>query len=191
MGRAAKSLLGLGQRDPSRARHLGAEHRSEGNEAVEVNLDPWDIPTWRKHRYDKGPGGKLLFVGTPDQKARKFKEWLEGHTAEAQGERARDAERSTGRMVKARENRAAVAVPCKTPYRFRTKAACNPETKPKKKPAWTRSSLLGKPGRHVEVLCEEKFRPRVKELCYPEQASWGKAWTPPAEEPEHAFAGLI
>jgi len=183
------ALLARATRD--RSSYLrGAEHRAEANEAVEVNLDPWDVPTWRKHRYDKGAGGKLLFTGTPDQKARKFREWLETHEAEARGERSRAGEAKTASMVRTRTRGAAVNVPCKTPYRFRTKAACKPEP-PKRGAAWTRSSLLGKPGRHVEVPCEEKYRPRVKELCEPGKTSWGRAWTPPAEEPEHAFAGLL
>jgi len=189
---ASSSALLLPSAEALRRGYLrGAEHRAEANEAVEVNLDPWEIAAWRKHRYDKRPDGTMRFRGTPDQKALAFREWLEAHEREATHERAAAAEKKTKKEIKAREARAGVAVPCKTPYRFRTKAACK-SLPPNRQPKWTRSSLLSKPGRHVEVPCDPPNRPRVKELCEPSKSRWGKAWTSPvSDEPEHAFAGLL
>lgn len=180
--------MGLLARKPvERSSYLrGAEHRQEAQERVEANLDPWEIPMWRKHRYAKGPNGKLLFTGTPDHKAMRFREWLEAHEREATGQRARAAEEATARAVRAREKRAVVATPCRTPFRFRTKAACNPEAR---QPKWTRSTLL-RAGRSVEVPCGPPDRYRNKELCDP-KARWRAPPPPLVEEPVHAFEGLI
>ena len=168
----------------------GAEHRAESQERVEQNLDPWEIPMWRKHRYAKGADGKLLFTGTPDHKATRFREWLEEHQREVQGQRSRLGEEKASQLVSARVNAAGVAVPCRTPWRFRTKAACNPDTPKKKRPKWMGSSLL-RSGRSAEVPCGPPDRYRVKELCDP-NAKWRRAPTYVVEpEQEHAFAGLI
>ena len=168
----------------------GAEHRAEAQERVEQNLDPWEIPMWRKHRYAKDANGRLLFTGTPDHKAMRFREWLEDHQREVTGQRARMGEAQAAELVHAKVNAAAIAVPCRDPWRFRTKAACNPETPRKRRPKWMGSSLL-RSGRNVEVPCAEPNRYRVKELCDP-NAKWRRApLTLPAEEPEHAFAGLL
>lgn len=176
-------LLARKSSEDVRARHLTAGARlHEHNDRVEQNLDPWEVPAWRRHRYAKGPGGKPLFHGSPDQKARQFREWLEGHQAEARAGVAQRGERETAKLVRQQTSAAAVKVPCREPYRFRTRAACR-GTKPQAK--WTKSSLL-RAGRSVEVPCAAE-RPRVKEFCRPRE----RRWVPPAEEPAHAFEGLL
>jgi hypothetical protein len=189
IGNGAKRL-DLGAEERRRAGYLrGAEHRAESQERVEQNLDPWEIPMWRKHRYAKDAHGRLLFTGTPDHKAMRFREWLEEHQREVQGQRARAGEAKAVEVVRSYEARPAIAVPCREPYRFRTKAACNPETPRKRRPKWMGSSLL-RSGRSVEVPCAEPNRYRVKELCDP-NAKWRRVTTPLEVEEPHAFEGLL
>ena len=192
IGNGAKAkTLDFAAEERRRAGYLrGAAHRQEAQERVETNLEPWQVALWRKHRYAKDAHGRLLFTGTPDHKAARFQEWLAEHEREVVGQHARAAEAKGLQIVRERENRAAVAVPCRTPFRFRTKAACNPETPRKKRPKWMGSTLL-RSGRSVEVPCGPPDRYRVKELCDP-NAKWRQAPTYVVEpEQEHAFAGLI
>ena len=130
----------------------------------------------------------MRFTGTPDHKAELFREWLEANAREATHQRSKAAEAKATELVRTKLNAAAVAVPCRDPWRFRTKAACNPETPRKRRPKWMGSSLL-RSGRSVEVPCAEPNRYRVKELCDP-HAKWRTVTTPVYEEP-HAFEGLI
>jgi hypothetical protein len=152
----------------------GWEHRREKDEAVEVNLSPEEAALWRRM--------KGRFKGTPHERMTKFRHWLHDHPGELERETGRRSESRVVDLVRRRESAAAVAVPCRDPFRFRTKAACR-GTKPQ--PKWTRSSLL-RAGRSVEVPCAAE-RPRVKELGQPRE----RRWVPPPEEPVHAFEGLL
>jgi hypothetical protein len=153
------------------------ETRRERDERVEQNLDPWEIDTWRRH--------KRNFKGTPEQRLRAFRDWLEEREAETRGERARAGEEKAARLV--REKRArerGVEVPCWRPWRYRTKAACAPADKRIRRPRW--SLFVGKSPR-VEVPCDEPWRFSVKSLCKPRKAKaspWAKlVKTKPVEEP--------
>lgn len=151
----------------------GWEHRRESDEAVEVNLRPDEVALFRKMR--------ARFKGTPHERLEKFRHYLHDHPEALRGHVSKTGEERAKALVKARENRAAVGIPCEPPYRFRTKAACKPERTPHT-PRW---SLLG--GRKVLVPCGPPHRARSKELCHPKETYW-KA---PAEEPSHAFEGLL
>jgi hypothetical protein len=157
----------------------GWEHRREADEAVEVNLRPDEIALWRKI--------KARFKGSPHERFEKFRHYVHDHPEALRAHVALVGETQAAALVRARESAAAVKVPCRTPYRFRTKAACNPETPHKRQPKWMRSSLL-RAGRSVEVLCGPPDRWRVKEFCHPRERRWVP---PPPEEPVHAFEGLI
>ena len=162
----------------------GWEKRKEADERVEVNLDPWEIATWRQNR--------TRFKGTPDERLRAFRDWSEEHEAETRGERARETETMAARLI--REKRArekGVKVPCAAPWRYRTRAACRPGNGNGrwKRPSWT---LFG--GRRVEVPCEEPYRFRVKRDCAPKKrkaATWADLAKTRREEEPGAFDDLL
>lgn len=55
-------------------RQKGWEHRKEKDDFAEKNIPPEHVMLWRKM--------KNQFKGTPDQRAERFMEWLEGHPGE-------------------------------------------------------------------------------------------------------------
>ena len=154
----------------------GWEHRREKEEAVEVNLHPEEIPLWRRI--------KTRFKGTSHERFTKFRHYVHDHPEELRKETSGRSERRVVELVRERQSVAGVKVPCREPWRFRTKAACDPAAK--RQPKWTRSSLL-RAGRAVEVPCGPPDRYRVKELCVPRE----RRWVPPPEEHVHAFEGLL
>jgi hypothetical protein len=169
------SLLGAPARKPrERASYLrGWEHRREKEEAVLVNLSPDEIVLWRKI--------KNRFKGSPHERFEKFKHYVHEHPEELRRRLGEHGEERAKALVRKREAAPFVNVPCEPPWRYRTKAACNPEAK--RPPPW---SLLPS-GRRMDVPCAPPHRFRVKELCEPKE----RRWSPPAEEHEHAFAGLL
>jgi len=132
------------------------EKRREQDERGEQNLDPWEIATWRKH--------KALFKGTPEERTRAFRDWLEEHAAELREARSSAAERRAEGLVKEKRAREkGVSVPCGAPWRKRVRQACNPESQ--RKPTW--ASLAG--GRRVEVPCADPWRFATKRDCKPKK----------------------
>lgn len=170
--------------EPSSRSYLAGARLQEHNDRVEANLDPWEIATWRRHRYAKDAHGRPLFHGAPDQKARQFREWLEGRGREVGGERSRAAERKVTEEVRRHGSRAKATVPCAPGWRYRTKAACKGEP-PR---AWGR--LLGRGS--TELDCGPPHRARVKDLCVPSKGR-ERRWLGTVAEVEepHAFEGLI
>jgi hypothetical protein len=169
----------------------GWEKRREADERVEQNLDPWEIPTWRKHR--------ALFKGSPEKRTRAFRDWLEERDAETRGERSSAAEKETSRLVREkREREKGVKVPCRRPWRFRTRAACAPAERKVRRPRW---SLFAGASKRIEVPCEEPFRFSVKALCAPpaktkkkKHATWAalvKTTPKPAGEEPGIFDDLL
>jgi hypothetical protein len=171
------------RREPS-SYARGWEKRRETDERVEQNLDPREIAAWRR--------SKALFKGTPDERARKFREYQEERSSELRGEFASAGEATALRLVKTkREREVGVKVPCRKPYRRRVKAACNPELPRKRRPRWS----LTVAGHRIEVPCDAPWRFSIKRDCRPakgrkawgELAPYAKAAPPKAPEDERGF----
>jgi hypothetical protein len=171
------------RREPS-SYARGWEKRREADERVEQNLDPWELPEFRRHR--------ALFKGTAEERTRAFREWSESHAAELGGARARAGESHAARLVREkRERERGIKVPCAAPYRRRVKAACNPESK--RRPAWSLTVV----GRRIEVPCDAPWRFSVKRDCAPKKkkaATWAtlaKAAPRPPEDERGFFDDLL
>lgn len=94
----------------------GWEHRREKDEAVETNLDPWEIALWRKI--------KARFKGSPQARLRGFREYVSKHPKEIYGEIEVVSAAKTAQLLHAKGEWVGVEVPCAPPWRYRVKSTC-------------------------------------------------------------------
>jgi hypothetical protein len=100
----------------ARATFAGGSIAAKGDEAVEVNLDPWEVSLWRKV--------KSRFRGRPDARLRAFREYVSKHPKEIYTELEGVSAAKTAKLLHEKGKWVGVEVPCAPPWRYRNKASC-------------------------------------------------------------------